>query len=140
MGVAVQGALGHIKEVDLANSPFGGFLQLETFEEEVVLNTGGTTTDTVNTIPQYAQVIAVAVRVTQAITTATVITVGDTGAAAKYNNGTVGLTLGSTDPGTKNALAVQANTLAVRLTTTGTPGAGKVRVFCTYLKSTPPTS
>lgn len=101
------------------------------------------TTDTTIQMPAGAVVLAVSVRTTVTIPTATSYTVGDSGSAARFNTANVGVAANSTDAGTKAGAYYNAGALAVRLTMVGgTPAnnAGRVRVTIYYYTVTPPTS
>jgi hypothetical protein len=100
------------------------------------------TTDTTIQMPAGAIVMAVSVRVTTVIPTATTFTVGDSGSAARFSTAAVSVAAGSTDPGTKAGAYYNASALAVRITPNGTPAAntGRVRVTIFYFASTPPSS
>jgi len=102
------------------------------------------TTDTTITIPQYAQVYAVSVRVTTLIPTAATFTVG-TAATADLFSGvgrTVAVAAGTTDPCTAGGLNYFNAVTAVRITPNVAPAAntGRVRVTIHYIEVTPPTS
>lgn len=100
------------------------------------------TTDTAIQMPAGAIVLAVSVRVTVVIPTATTFTVGDSGSAARFSTAAVSVAANSTDPGTKAGAYYNAGALAVRITPNGTPGAntGRVRVTVFYFLATPPSS
>lgn len=100
------------------------------------------TTDTTIQMPAGAIVLAVSVRVTTVIPTATNFTVGDSGSAARFSTAAVSAAATSTDPGTKAGAYYNATALSIRITPDGTPAAntGRVRVTIYYLESTPPTS
>ena len=100
-------------------------------------------TDTAIQMPAGAIVMAVSVRVTTTIPTATTFTVGDSGLATRFSTASVGVASGSTDAGTAAGAYYNAGALSVRLTMVGAPPAantGRVRVTIWYFLSTPPTS
>lgn len=100
-------------------------------------------TDTTIQMPANSVVLAVSVRVTTVIPTATSFSVGDSGSATRFSTANVGVAQGSTDPGTKAGAYYNASALSVRLTMNGgTPAAntGRVRVTIYYYSVTPPTS
>lgn len=101
------------------------------------------TTDTAIQMPTNAVILAVTVRTTVVIPTATSYSVGDSGSAARFNTANVGVAATSTDPGTKAGAYYNAGALSVRLTMNGgTPAAatGQVRVTIFYYDVTPATS
>lgn len=99
------------------------------------------TTDTAITIPADAIVIAVSVRVTTVIPTATTFDYGIAGATTRYGTG-VSTAANTTSPGTLDALRYYAAGTAIRITPNLTPAAntGRVRVTIHYIDVTPPTS
>lgn len=118
--------------------------------EEITLSTVGATSDSVaNLLPANSVIDAVVVRITQAITTATDWKVGDATQAARFAIANVTLALGTTavcmahlDPtvASANLGPVQSAAAKVRITTTGTPGAGKIRVTVFYRQYVAPTA
>lgn len=118
--------------------------------ELLTLSTGGTTTDTAaNLLPAGAIIQAVCCRVTTTITTATNWSVGDPTTAARFSAANSTLTSGTTSVGldhmsgavtTLAAGPSQAAAAKVRITTTGTPGAGVIRITVFYMQFTAPTS
>ncbi len=100
------------------------------------------TTDTTIQMPATSVVLGVSVRTTVTIPTATTYTVGDSGSAARFSTAAVGVTAGTTDPGTKAGAYYNAGALSVRITPNGTPANnnGRVRVTIYYYTVTPPTS
>jgi hypothetical protein len=88
-------------------------------------------------------VLAVSVRCTVTIPTATSFSVGDSGSATRFSTANVSTTAPSTDAGTKAGAYYNASALAVRLTMNGgTPANnnGRVRVTIYYYAVTPATS
>ncbi|KKK92599.1 hypothetical protein LCGC14_2701330, partial [marine sediment metagenome] len=118
--------------------------------EEITLSTGGTTTDSAaNLLPANALIEAVVARVTETITTATDWALGDASQAARFlvaNStlvaGTTAVGLAHRDPTVASADLgpVQSAAAALRVTCTGTPGAGKLRLTVFYSQFIPPTS
>jgi hypothetical protein len=101
------------------------------------------TTDTAIQMPAGAVVLAVSVRTTVTIPTATSYSVGDSGSATRFNTANVGVAATSTDAGTKAGAYYNAGALSIRFTMNGgTPAnnAGRVRVTIYYYTVTPPTS
>lgn len=125
----------------LANGANGQAMALLSLTELTTI-AAAATTDTTILMPAGAIVVAVSVRVTTVIPTATTFTVGDSGSAARFSTAAVAVAAGSTDPGTKAGAYYNASALAIRITPNGTPAAntGRVRVTITYLASTPPSS
>jgi hypothetical protein len=115
--------------------------------ELVTLNTGGTTTDTsANLLPANSVIRAVVVRVIQSITVASAFSLGDATIAARFLATGTGLAAGSTGVGlahvdqTGTSGPRQTAAAKVRVTTTGTPGAGQVRITVFYETYAPPSS
>lgn len=118
--------------------------------ELLTLSTGGATTDTAaNLLPANAVIEAVVVRVTTTITTATDWSVGDPTTGTRFCSANATLVSGTTSvclnhmSGAVTTLAAgpsQAAAAKVRITTTGTPGAGAIRITVFYHTFTAPTS
>lgn len=118
--------------------------------ELLTLSTSGTTTDTAaNLLPAGAIIDSVVCRVTTTITTATDWSVGDPTTAARFSSANATLTSGTTSVGlnqmsgavtTLAAGPTQAAAAKVRITTTGTPGAGVIRITVFYRQFVAPTS
>jgi hypothetical protein len=115
--------------------------------ELLTLSTSGTTTDTsANLLPVGAVIMAVVCRITTTITTATNWSVGDATTAARFSASNSTLTSGTTSVGLEQhggsgAAGAKQNAAAkVRITTTGTPGAGAIRITVFYWQFTAPTS
>jgi hypothetical protein len=117
--------------------------------EELTLSTGGTTTDTAATLlPGFSLILGVLGRVSQTITTAATVQIGDATTAARF--ATLGtMTLGATFVGlghlfgsvtTDAAGPTQATSAKIRTTANVTPGAGKIELATLALVFTPPTS
>lgn len=102
------------------------------------------TTDTTIQIPAGAIVLAVPVRVTTVIPTATSFSVGDATNATRFGtSASINVAAGTTDAGTAAGAYYNASASSIRLTMNGgTPAAnsGRVRVTIYYLEATPPTS
>lgn len=114
-------------------------------EEEVTLSTSGTTSDSVgNLLPANSLILAVVGYVTTTITTATDWALGISGAGTRFASANATMTAGATSIGINQwsgtVAIAQAAAAKVRITTTGTPGAGKIRVGVFYLQFTAPTS
>jgi hypothetical protein len=118
--------------------------------ELLTLSTSGTTTDTTNNLlPVDAIIESVVVRITTTITTATNWSVGDGTTAARFCSSNATLTAGTTSTclnhqkggvATDAAGPTQTAAAKVRITTTGTPGAGVIRITVFYRRMIPPTS
>lgn len=120
--------------------------------EEITLSTVGTTTDSVaNLLPANCIIESVEARVTQGITVATDWKLGDSVQAARFLAAQSGaqLNAGATAGGfahrdptvaTANLGPVQAGAAKLRITTTGTPAAGKIRVTVFYTQFVSPSS
>jgi hypothetical protein len=124
---------------------FGSKLNIRTITEEITLSTSGATTDsTANLLPANSIILGVSARVTTTITTATDWAVGDGSTAARFTAANSTLTAGTTSVGLAHwagtVAMVQAAAAKLRITTTGTPGAGKIRVSVNYIVFTPPTA
>lgn len=128
----------------------GQLMQIESASELITLSTSGTTTDSAtNLLPAGAILLAVTARVTTTITTATDWKLGDSTTAGRFCGAQTGLTAGTTVVGlshqqgsiaTDAAGPVQSAAAKLRITTTGTPGAGAIRVTVYYIVLTPSTS
>jgi hypothetical protein len=115
--------------------------------ELLTLSTSGTTTDTsANLLPANAIIEAVVARVTTTITTATDWKLGDATIAGRFSAANAVMTAGSTIVGTVHADQTgtsgprQTAAAKVRVTTTGTPGAGVVRITVYYRQFVAPTA
>lgn len=117
--------------------------------ESITLNTGGTTTDSTIDLPANSIILSVTARVTTTITTATAWRVGDATVDDRFTSDNSTLTAGTTGVGINQWKAdrttagqgpYQASTAKVRVTTTGTPGAGVIRITVHYITLTAPTS
>lgn len=115
--------------------------------ELLTLSTGGATTDTVgNLLPADAIIEAVVARVTTTITTATDWKLGDATTAGRFSAANAVMTAGTTQVGTVHADQTgaagprQTAAAKVRVTTTGTPGAGAIRITVYYRQLVAPTS
>ena len=117
--------------------------------EEITLSTGGTTTDSAaNLLPANALIEAVVARVTETITTATDWALGDASQAARFLAASTNLAAGDTEvglahrqPSVADALGpVQSAAAALRVTCSGTPGAGKIRLTVYFSQFVAPTS
>lgn len=115
--------------------------------ELLTLSTAGTTTDTTgNLLPANAIIEAVVARVTTTITTATDWQLGDATTPGRFTTVNSTLVAGTTDTGLvhidQSGAAGPRQTAAakVRVTTTGTPGAGAVRLTVFWRQFTPPST
>lgn len=115
--------------------------------EEITLSTSGTTTDSsANLLPANSIIRAVVARVTVAITGATDWKLGDPTTSGRFTAANSTLALGTTDVGlvhidqTGAAGPRQTSAAKVRITNTGTPTGGKVRVTVFFDQFVAPTS
>ena len=115
--------------------------------ELLTLSTSGTTTDTsANLLPANSIIESVVARVTTTITTATDWKLGDPTTAGRFSAVNSTMTAGATSIGllhvdqTGAAGPIQAAAAKIRVTTTGTPGAGVVRITVFYRTLVAPTS
>jgi len=113
----------------------------------LTLSTSGTTTDTAsNLLPADSIIEAVVALVTTTITTATDWKLGDATISGRFAAANATMTLGSTSVGMVHADQTgtsgprQTAAAKVRVTTTGTPGAGVVRITVFYRKFVAPTN
>ena len=128
----------------------GGYWERGYLSELLTLSTGGATTDTTaNLLPADAVIEAVCARITTTITTATDWKLGDATTAARFTSANATLASGTTTVGLnhqKGAVATDAAgptqiaAAKVRVTTTGTPGAGAIRITVFFSKWIAPTS
>lgn len=132
---------------EVHSSPNGAQWILGQASELVTLSTSGTTTDTAaNLLPANSILEAVVARVTTAITGATNWGLGDTTTPGRFSAASTGLAAGSTVVGTVQADQTgaagprQTAAAKLRITTTGTPTAGAIRVTVFYRQFVAPTS
>ncbi len=128
----------------------GEFAATSYVTEEITLSTSGSTTDsTANLLPANAIILAVVAYVTQTITTATDWQLGDASTAGRFTAANSTLIAGTTDIGllhmqggisTDATGPVQTSAAKLRITTSGTPAAGKVRVTVFYTRFSAPSS
>ncbi len=110
--------------------------------EQITLNTGGTTTDsTANLLPADSIIEAVVATVTVSIAVATDWKVGDAAQAARFLAAQTNMVQGASAVGlahrdptvaSSNLGPVQSAAAKLRITTTGTPTGGKIRVTVFY--------
>lgn len=115
--------------------------------ELLTLSTSGVTTDTTaNLLPAGAVISAVVARVTTTITTATDWKLGDGTTAGRFSAANVTLVAGTTQIGLVHVDVTgaggprQTAAAKVRVTTTGTPGAGAIRITVFFSQFVAPTS
>jgi hypothetical protein len=128
-------------------SPNGAQWILGQASELVTLSTTGTTTDTAaSLLPANSILEAVVARVTTTIAGATNWRLGDATTAGRFSAASTSLTAGSTAVGTVQADQTgaagprQTTAAKLRITTTGTPTAGALRVTVFYRQFVAPTS
>ncbi len=116
---------------------FEGYL-----DESVTLHTSGTTKDTTALFPAGTCEVFVSSIVTTTITTATAYSFGTAQSATVFSGAWTGVTAGDTavGGGTVANITTQASTFALRITTTGTPGAGAMHVIARFKGIRPPTA
>ena len=149
-GLIVAATSGQSANLIEVQGQHGDLLAVHCATENLTLSTSGTTTNTsANLLPANALILAVVCRVTTTITTATNWSVGDSTTAARFSSANGTLTAGTTSVGlnhqqgavtTDAAGPVQVSATTVRITTTGTPGAGAIRITVYYISLTAPTS
>lgn len=119
-------------------------MEIGSLSELLTLSTSGTTTDTTaNLLPANSVIFAVTCRVTTTITTATDWSVGTSASAARFSAANATLTAGTTSVGLAHYAAsseAQVAAAKVRITTTGTPGAGAIRITSHFVTFTAPGS
>lgn len=142
-----DGTGGGTLSVPGTGSTNGQMMQIDAASELLTLSTSGTTTDTAaNLLPANSIILSVDCRVTTTITTATNWSVGDATTAARFSAANSTLTSGTTSVGitqhgaTGAASSLQTAASKVRITTTGTPGAGAIRITVHYISFGAPTS
>lgn len=125
----------------------GGYLERGCISELITLSTVGVTTDSAaNLLPANATLLAVSARITVTIATATNWSLGDATTAARFAAANAVLAAGTTAvgltmvdqtgaPGPKQSAAAK-----LRITTTGIPSAGQIRVTVHYEITVPHTS
>jgi hypothetical protein len=125
---------------DFAIGANGQAIGIRALTELTTIAAAATTTTTIQA-PAGAIVLAVNVRVTVAIPTATTFTVtGNT--SGTFSTAAVSTAANSTDQGTAAGAFYNASAQTIKFTPNATPAAntGRVRVTIFYLLSTPPTS
>ncbi len=119
----------------------GQRVQLKLLEEEVTVGAAASTDSTIQ-IPANAIVLAVSVRVTVVIPTATSFLVTGAGDGRVLSTTTIGVAAGSTDPGTASGSFFNATAQSIRIVPNAVPATatGKVRVTIHYWTVVVPTS
>ena len=128
----------------------GGISDTSFSTELITLSTSGTTTDSSgNMLPVNSIILAVGCRVITTITTATDWSVGDPTTAARFSSANATLVAGTSSVGlnhmkgsvtTEAAGPTQTANAKLRITTTGTPGAGAIRCTTHFIAFSAPTS
>ena len=127
----------------------GSTLTISSTSELLTLSTSGTTTDTsANLLPANSLILSVDTRITTTITTATDWSVGDPTTATRFSSANSTMTAGTSQVGINQANGgvasgagmMQSTAAKIRITTTGTPGAGVVRITVHYIQLGAPTS
>ena len=146
LGVAKDSFFGGLVEHITAN---GAAAIIHSVSENLTLSIAGTTTDTTIDLPAGSLILGVLGRVTTTITTATDWGLGDPTTALRFAAVNATMTAGATSigilqwSGAVSTLATgpsQPAAAKVRVTTTGTPGAGAIRITIFYLQLVAPTS
>jgi hypothetical protein len=124
-----------------------GYWQMGSISELITLSTGGATTDSsANLLPANSIIESVTARVTTTIVTATDWALGDGTISTRFTSANATLTAGTTTigfnqvEGTGTSGKIQTSAAKLRITTTGTPSAGVIRVTVYYRQFLPPTS
>lgn len=130
-----SGDNGIMESVNFAQNNGGGLIRWIVDCGIITLNTGGVTTTSTSFVPNLFYNQGCSARVTTTITTATDWEVGAIGKLAAFSTPNTTLTAGTTAFTTEGAYAMNLTTgatapnlTAVLITTTGTPGAGAIRV------------
>ena len=125
----------------------GGYVDWASNTELLTLSTGGTTTDTsANLLPATSYIECVTARITTTIATATDWRLGDATTAGRFTAANSTLTAGTTTVGLVHCDVTgaggprQTAAAPVRVTTTGTPSAGAMRITAFYRQFVAPTS
>lgn len=128
----------------------GGYWERGALSELITLSTGGATTDSsADLLPANSEIFGVVARITTTIATATAWALGDATTAARFLTANATLTAGTTALGDNHRKGVVSTTVTgptqiaaakLRITTTGTPSAGVVRVTVFYARYVAPTS
>jgi len=147
---SLSGELRLLGENLLKQTDNGGQLILGHTAEEITLNTGAATTDSMSQLlPGNSFLLAVTARITQAITTAVNWKLGDAAQAERFLAQTTDVALNTTKVGMAHLSPivlsddlgpVQSADGKVRVTLNAAPGAGKIRVEVYYLQFIAPTS
>lgn len=124
-----------------------GYVEWGSVSENLTLSTSGTTTDTAaNLLPANSYIESVTGFVTTTITTATNWALGDPTTAGRFAAANSTMTAGAASVGLVHVDVVgaggprQTAAAKVRVTTTGTPGAGAIRLTSYYRTFVAPTS
>lgn len=128
-------------ELDITTDSNGQQVMIKSLTELTTI-AAAATTDTTMSIPATALIIAVSVRVTTVIPTATTFTVTGATSATVFNTAAVSVAANSTDKGNKSCVYYNATAQKVRITPNSSPAnnTGRVRVTIHYIDITPPTS
>lgn len=164
-----SGALGSAVDVNLARSAAGilglyenstavgaslrryggnaGYVEWGSVSENLTLSTSGATTDTAaNLLPANSYIECVTGRITTTIATATNWKMGDRTTSGRFTAANSTLTAGTIDVGLVHCDVTgaggprQTAAAKVRVTTTGTPSAGAIRLTSYYRTFVGPTS
>lgn len=121
----------------------GQICRINSKTQNLVLSTGGTTTDSTIQIPANSIVLGLSAKITTTIATATDWSVGDATTADRFISAQSTLTSGTCVIGQRHmrgsvstdaAGPLVTSATAIRVTTTGTPSAGRIRLSVHYLE------
>lgn len=144
---AVSAAGGFSPAATALTTANGASRTLASISELVTLSTVGATTDTTaNLLPANSVIECVVARVTTTITTATAWKLGDSTVSGRFAADNATMTAGATSIGlvhidqSSTSGPRQTAAAKLRITCTGTPGAGVIRVTTFYRQYVAPTS
>lgn len=149
-GIAIIGMYGASTANGASLRRYGGnagYVEWGSVSELLTLSTSGTTTDTAaNLLPANSYIECVTGRVTTTITTATDWKLGDATTAGRFTAADAVMTANELQVGLVHCDVTgaggprQTAAAKVRVTTTGTPGAGAIRITSYYRTFVAPTS
>lgn len=109
--------------------------------ESLTLSTGGTTTQSVNSLPANAIILGVSSYVLTTISGGDTYKIAGTSSSTQFSTSTtLPGSAGSSDPGTHSCPYLNTSSQTVTVTTSGTPSSGALRLTFHYLLITPATS
>lgn len=138
---------GNADQIQRTYGANGGYIERGSVSELLTLSTVGVTTDTAaNLLPANSRILSVTARITTTITTATDWKLGDATTAGRFTAANATLVSGTTTVGLVHIDVTgaggprQTAAAKLRVTTTGTPGAGAIRITTYYETYVPATS